>query len=62
MASQEQTVEARTPKPNVLAVDDTPANLLSLEAVLENDYNVVRAGSGAEAIAMPYSAGGATST
>jgi CheY-like chemotaxis protein len=42
----------RDPKPNVLAVDDTPANLLSLEAVLENDYNVVRANSGAEAIAI----------
>jgi CheY-like chemotaxis protein len=36
----------------VLAVDDTPANLLSLEAVLESEYNVVRANSGAEAIAI----------
>jgi CheY-like chemotaxis protein len=40
------------PVPNVLAVDDTPANLLSLEAVLGDDYNVVRANSGAEAIAV----------
>jgi response regulator RpfG family c-di-GMP phosphodiesterase len=52
LAGQEQTMEPKTPKPNVLAVDDTPANLLSLEAVLENDYNVVRASSGVEAISI----------
>jgi CheY-like chemotaxis protein len=40
----------RLPKPNVLAVDDTPANLLALEAVLESDYQVVRANSGSAAI------------
>lgn len=39
-------------KPNVLAVDDTPANLMSLEAVLGDDYNVLRANSGAAAIAI----------
>jgi CheY-like chemotaxis protein len=39
-------------KPTVLAVDDTPANLLALEGVLSDDYNVVRAGSGARAIAL----------
>jgi CheY-like chemotaxis protein len=39
-------------KPNVLAVDDTPANLLSLEAVLGDDYNVLPAKSGAAAIAI----------
>jgi len=40
------------PKPNVLAVDDTPANLMSLEAVLGDDYNVLRAGSGSAAISI----------
>ncbi|HKQ26338.1 MAG TPA: response regulator [Burkholderiales bacterium] len=39
-------------KPNVLAVDDIPANLLALEGVLGDDYNVVRADSGARAIAL----------
>lgn len=39
-------------KPNVLAVDDTPANLLALEAVLGDDYHVIRADSGAQAIAL----------
>ena len=37
-------------KPIVLAVDDKPANLLALEAVLGPEYDVVRAGSGQEAI------------
>jgi PAS domain S-box-containing protein len=37
---------------NVLAVDDKPANLLAIEAVLGAGYNVVRATSGAEAIAL----------
>jgi CheY-like chemotaxis protein len=39
-------------KANVLAVDDQPANLLALEAVLDNEHNVIRAGSGDEAIAL----------
>lgn len=37
---------------NVLAVDDQPANLLALEAVLEGQYNVIRAYSGPEAISI----------
>jgi CheY-like chemotaxis protein len=39
-------------KANVLAVDDKPGNLLALVAVLEDEYNVVPANSGPEAIAM----------
>ncbi len=39
-------------KPTVLAVDDKPANLLAIEAVLGAQYNVVRAYSGAEAIEL----------
>ena len=39
-------------KINVLAVDDKPANLLAIEAVLGGECQVVRAGSGAEAIAV----------
>ena len=38
-------------KANVLAVDDKPGNLLALSAVLEDEYNVVGANSGLEAIA-----------
>jgi PAS domain S-box-containing protein len=37
-------------KPNVLAVDDYPANLVALQAVLSDDYNLVFANSAAEAI------------
>jgi PAS domain S-box-containing protein len=37
-------------KPAVLAVDDTPGNLVALEAVLERDFDLVQAGSGARAI------------
>ena len=37
-------------KPTILAVDDTPANLVALEAVLEKDFRLVFAHSGAEAI------------
>ena len=38
---------------DILAVDDTPANLVALEAVLaQPDVNVVRAASGAEALAL----------
>jgi CheY-like chemotaxis protein len=36
----------------VLAIDDNEANLLAVEAVLENDCDVVRARSGEEAIAF----------
>jgi CheY-like chemotaxis protein len=43
-------------KPNVLAIDDTPANLLALEAVLSDEYNVIRANSGFEAIEFLKSA------
>jgi CheY-like chemotaxis protein len=39
-------------KPNVLAVDDKPSNLVALEAVLHDDCNVIRAYNGAEAIAL----------
>ena len=39
-------------KPIVLAVDDNPANLLAIEAVLGSEYDVVRANSGSEAIAL----------
>src|SRR3954466_5780240 len=37
-------------RPNVLAVDDSPANLLALEAVLGDDYELIFASSGAEAL------------
>jgi CheY-like chemotaxis protein len=37
-------------RPNVLAVDDTTANLLALEAVLGTECNIVRATSGPAAI------------
>jgi CheY-like chemotaxis protein len=39
-------------KVNVLAVDDLPANLLSIKAVLNGEYNVITAASGAEAISI----------
>jgi CheY-like chemotaxis protein len=39
-------------KPVILAVDDTPMNLVALEAVLEKDFELRLARSGAEAIAM----------
>ena len=37
---------------NVLAVDDQPANLIALEAVLSPRFNVIRASSGEEALAI----------
>ena len=37
-------------RPAILAVDDTPGNLVALEAVLDNDFEVIRAGSGHRAI------------
>ncbi len=40
------------PKPRVLAVDDVPSNLLALEALLHREYELIRANSGAEAIAV----------
>ena len=39
-------------KPTVLAVDDTPANLIALEAVLDRDFVLRFARSGREAIAL----------
>jgi CheY-like chemotaxis protein len=39
------------PKPTILAVDDTPSNLVALEAVLDADFELRFAKSGAEAIA-----------
>jgi PAS domain S-box-containing protein len=39
-------------KPRVLAVDDTQANLVALQAVLQHDFELVFAASGAEAIAL----------
>ncbi len=40
------------PKSRVLAVDDVPANLIALEAVLGRKYEVVGAKSGAEALEL----------
>jgi CheY-like chemotaxis protein len=37
---------------NVLAVDDIPANLIALEAVLARDYNLIIANSGREALLL----------
>jgi CheY-like chemotaxis protein len=39
-------------KPNVLAVDDQATNLLTLEVVLQSQFNLIPAHSGAEAIAI----------
>jgi CheY-like chemotaxis protein len=39
-------------KPTVLAVDDKPANLVALEALLGEEYELMRAGSGEEALAL----------
>jgi CheY-like chemotaxis protein len=38
-------------KPKILAVDDTPGNLVALDAVLERDFDVIAVRSGQEAIA-----------
>lgn len=38
-------------KPTILAVDDTPSNLIALEAVLDRDFELRFARSGSEAIA-----------
>lgn len=37
-------------KANILAVDDYPANLIALQAVLSDDYNLILANSGQEAL------------
>lgn len=37
---------------NVLAVDDQPANLVTLDAVLSSDFNLIRASSGEEALSI----------
>src|SRR5215472_13762514 len=39
-------------KPRVLAVDDTPGNLLALEAVLDEHFEIITARSGPEALAI----------
>src|SRR5262245_11325384 len=39
-------------KPTILAVDDTPTNLVALEAVLDKDFALVFARSGPEAMAL----------
>src|SRR5688572_4973724 len=39
-------------KATVLAVDDTPANLVALEAVLQRDFQLLIAQSGPEALAL----------
>ncbi|MGQ0524490.1 MAG: response regulator, partial [Betaproteobacteria bacterium] len=38
--------------PTILAVDDQATNLLSLEVVLQHQFNLIPAHSGAEAIAI----------
>lgn len=38
-------------KPTILAVDDTPSNLVALEAVLDKEFDLIFARTGAEAIA-----------
>ena len=44
-------MEPETPKANILIVDDNSRNLLSINAILENDgYNLVEARSGAQAL------------
>jgi CheY-like chemotaxis protein len=39
-------------KPRVLIVDDTPANRLAFEAILEKDYQVTLAESGSQALEL----------
>jgi len=41
-----------TPKPRILIVDDIPADLLALGKLLEDEYEVIPAGSGPEAIRL----------
>ena len=42
----------RRKRSNVLAVDDNAANLIALDAVLDAEHNVIRAESGAQALAI----------
>lgn len=44
-------------RPTILAVDDTPSNLVALEAVLDADYELRFARSGPEAIAILQTGG-----
>ncbi len=44
------TAQRTQKKPALLAVDDTPSNLIALEAVLERDFDLVMAPTGAKAI------------
>jgi CheY-like chemotaxis protein len=53
MPSTRPTAPAR--RATVLAVDDMPANLVALQAVLGRDYNLIEASSGAEAVALMQS-------
>jgi len=39
-------------RPNVLAVDDQPANLVTLDAVLSTEFDVIRASSGEQALSI----------
>lgn len=41
-----------TPKPRILIVDDIPADLTALGKLLESEYQIIPAGSGAEAIRL----------
>ena len=43
---------SRWRRPNVLAVDDQPANLVAVDAVLSSNFNVIRAHSGEEALSI----------
>jgi CheY-like chemotaxis protein len=47
---EDQGVRMPTKKPVILAVDDTPSNLIALEAVLDRDFDIVCASSGAQSI------------
>jgi CheY-like chemotaxis protein len=51
-SEQELKREIKLRKPNVLAVDDYPANLVALQAVLGQEYNLINAHSGTEAISI----------
>ena len=42
--------QSLTRKVNVLAIDDTPANLVALHAVLAREFNLIEAGSAQEAL------------
>ncbi len=39
-------------RPTILAVDDNPINLIALEAILQQDYHLIHAGSGPDALTM----------